>query len=120
MSYFMTTVSHATTGVKSVTPGFQPIGARITVSSAGTSQAVGHFSQGITDGTHQCFNSTFSDVNGSSSWQGITKMVSHYERVSGTLTEVLAISFDSFNATQFKYNVGTANVNYSITVEAWS
>lgn len=120
MSYFCGTISHGSTGVKTVAVGFTPVGMRITVGANGASQAVSHRSVGFTNGTNVDFNSEYSDGSGSSSWQGTGKLVSHYERVAGTLTEKVAATFDSFTATQVKYNVTTADAAYTFAIEAWS
>lgn len=119
MSYFLTTASYGSTGVKTIACGFQPNRLKITVSSSGASQAVNHTSEGVTDGTNAVCVSTFTDGTGSSSWFTTGKMVSHFTRVSGTLTEHVAATFDSFTATQAKFNVTAFDANYTFRIEIW-
>lgn len=121
MSYFTGTAAHSTTGVKTVSVGFQPVGMRITVGQkVGTAQGFAHKSVGIADGTNQFYDAFFEDTTGGKTVSGSTKLVSHWERVTGTITEILTVTFDSFTATEVKYNVTLANVNYNLLIEAWS
>lgn len=120
MAYYATTISHGSTGTKTVTPGFQPQRAKITVGSQfGSTDSVTHMSSGWTDGTNQFYHSLFADGTGRQTISGSNKLVSHFERVSGSITSVLDATFNSFTATQFKYNVNTANANYQLYVEVW-
>jgi hypothetical protein len=121
MAFFCGTTTQASTGVKTLFIGFQPVGVRFTVcQKIATSEAYHHLSEGRVDGTRQSVNSTFCDSTSGLSINSTTKCISHYERVGGVVTEVLAASFDSFTASSVKINVTTANSNYQIFVEAWS
>lgn len=121
MSYFCTTTAHSTTGVKTITCGFQPTGMRITAGHEfGVSETCAHQSTGVSDGVDQFFNTFYQDTTGGKTEDGDTKIVSLYDRVSGNITEVVAASFDSFTATQGKYNVTTADVDYNLMVELWN
>lgn len=120
MAYFTGTISHGTTGTKTITCGFAPIYAKITVAAqVGTVDGVIHKSEGWTDGTVQYYNTIYSDTTGHQTICGNTKLVSHYARVGGVITEIINATFNSFTATQFKYNVNTANANYQYFVEIW-
>lgn len=120
MNYYAGTISHGSTGIKTITCGFQPVSAKITVSAQfSTTDSVLHKSEGWTNGTNQFYNTIFSDATGRQTISGSSKMVSHYDRVAGTITEVVNVTFNSFTATQFKYNVNTANANYQLFVEVW-
>jgi hypothetical protein len=120
MQYYRTTISHGTTGTKTVTPGFQPVAAKITVGSMfGATDSVNHLSMGNTNGTTSSYHSTFSDGSGHQTISGTGKLARHFDRVAGTITEVLTVDTPSFTATQFQYNVVTANANYQLHVEVW-
>jgi hypothetical protein len=120
MAYYASLASHGTTGVKTEPVGFQPQCAKITVGSQfGTTNTVARFSTGRTDGTNQFNHSLFADGTGRQTVSKADRMVSVWERQSGTLVEVLRVNFDSFTATQFKYNVTTANANYQLDIEVW-
>lgn len=120
MSYFVGSITHSTTGVKSVTVGFQPVGMRITVGQKdGSTDTTARDAYGVTDGTTSLYRSLFRDGTGGQTVSGNGKLISVLDRVSGTVTEVIKVTFDSFTATQVKYNVVTANVNYTLNIEAW-
>lgn len=116
-NYYTTRATYGTTGVKTITCGFQPVAMRITVAGKGGSAAVVQRSEGTADGTRQNYDSIYWDSSGGHTKDGNTKMISHWERVAGVLTEVIAISFDSFTATEGKFNVTTADNNYSVKIE---
>ena len=126
MSYYSETISHSTTGLKTRTCGFQPYRVRITVSSKdGGETTINHQSVGESDGTLTICDYWYDDASGKttdrivSSAPATGRIVSHWERVSGTLTEKVAVNFDSFTATAAKYNVVTADVNYKFFVQMW-
>lgn len=121
MNYFTGTISYSSTGTKTLSIGFQPTLLRITVSSSfGGADSYVHYCTGWTDGTSSFYHSLFADGSGRQSINGSGKLVSHYERSGSTLTEVLAVTFNSFTATQAKINVTTANPNYQLFIEAMS
>lgn len=99
--------------------GFQPNYIRITLSQKGT-DSQGHISVGCSDGTNQLVHSTYSDTTGSKTVRSTSKIVSHYERVSGTITEVINASFVSFDADGFTLNIATGNANYQAMVECFA
>lgn len=102
------------TGLKTISVGFQPTWARLEVCAKTTPQGFSHTSAGETDGSSQFVLSTFQDTTGGYSVNSASKVVSHYERVGGTITEVLAASFDSFTASGIKLNVITGNSAYQV------
>lgn len=102
------------TGIKTISVGFQPTWATFKVCSKVSSQNFSHLSIGETDGTAQWVESTFQDTTGGQSVNSTSKVISHYERVGGVLTEVLSASFDSFTATAVKLNVSVGNGNYQV------
>lgn len=69
----------------------------LTYSQKNATDNVAHFSQGFTDGTVQRVDSTFADTTGAKTVKSTAKVLSHYERVAGTITEVIAASFVSFD-----------------------
>lgn len=115
MAFAKSTITHSTTGVKTYTVGFQPVEAELIVSPApGAAIADVFLSRGDTDGTtHTC--DTFT-VNGSRRYQQrYTDRLASIEEWNGSAwTEVFKITFDSFTATEFKYNVVTGNANYQV------
>jgi hypothetical protein len=120
MAYFTGTIAHGTTGTKTITVGFQPMGMRITVgASFGTGDNYSHRSTGVADGSWQYVDSFFQDSTGGKTVSTDTKLVSHYERVGGVITEVLSATFNSFTATQVKYNITKATPAYNLLVEVW-
>lgn len=120
MSYFFGTASYSTANLKTITCGFQPVRAKITIGSiAGGENAIIHQSVGVTDGTNQLCDS-FAD-DGTNLYQNrfTDRMVSHYVFAAGVPTETTKATFSSFTATQFKFTVNTANVNYQYFIEVW-
>lgn len=121
MSYFTGSTSHNTTGIKTVTVGFQPIGMRMTVGQKdGATDTTTRYAWGVTDGTNQFSVTTFRDGTGAQTTTTASKLLSVFDRSGGVIAEVVQVTFNSFTATQVKYNVNTANVNYTIIIEAWS
>lgn len=123
MSYYNTTATHTTTGVKTISPGFTPKGYRITVSAKG-GESYSHMSIGqVDDSGYATYHSWYQDTTNGSTQKGASgssgKVVSILERVSGTISEVGAATHDSFTSTAIKYNVTTANSSYQYNVEVW-
>lgn len=116
MSYATGRFTLSATGVTTLVVGFQPTWARFRVTGK-ASDTVDHLSLGGTDGTNMNCGSTYMDTTGGASFDVNTKVVSHYERVSGTITEVLGAAWDSWATNGVKLNVSTANVNYKVTIE---
>lgn len=116
MAVAMETTTHATTGVKTMTAGFQPLEAEIIVRpSPGTSFTnYVRRSHGNTDGTIQsCESDTTSTARVYQ--QCYTDRMASIQEWNGTAwTETFKITFDSFTATEFKYNVVTANANFQV------
>lgn len=118
MAYFLTTVSHSTTGVKTINVGFQPISARITAGNkTGVADNCARKTTGVTDGTNQICDVEYLDTTSGYTDRFSDRLVSVRERVAGTITEVVRANFDSFTATELKYNVTTANVNFQFLIE---
>lgn len=116
MAYATGRFTLSATGLTTLGIGFQPTWARFRVTGK-TSDTVSHLSLGGADGTNQNCGSTYMDTTGGASFDVNTKVVSHYERSGGVITEVLASAFDSFVATGVKLNTSIANVNYKVTIE---
>lgn len=113
-----TTLATAGTGVVVATPGFQGKVAEIKISGlAGAADATIRSSLGWMDGTRQNCDSLFSDGTLYDSRKVTNKVVSLWDNVDGTLTEVLSASFHSFTATQLKLNVTTASSAYQVSVK---
>lgn len=119
MSYFCGTAAYGSVGTKTVTVGFAPKGVRITVGQRfGGADNYVHQSVGFSNGANTFCTSLFQDTT-----SGLTinsgKLVSHYERVGGVISEVLAVNFHSFTPTQVKFTVTLPTANYNLTIEAW-
>lgn len=124
MSYYFARLTHSTIGVKTRTPGFQPAGARITIGARdGATQTWIQDSVGVTDGTNHYCKSMWGDTTvGLASKNETTCMASQYDKVSGVWGESIRATFDSFNATQFKYNVtvaGSTSGSFTFVIECW-
>lgn len=122
MNYKQGTISHATTGVKTITCGWQPLAAEIIVGGKpGTTQTVSHLSFGTTDGTNQVVDTFYSDASRDKQERYSDRIVSIYEWDAGTsaYVEKARANFDSFTATEFKYNVITADANYQFRYRIW-
>lgn len=126
MNYFVTAVTHITTGTKTITCGFQPKGLRITASQRSTNlDNLVRQSVGMSDGTNQVCSSQFYDgSSGGGPLRYIDRIASVRNRVSGTVTEVHAAHVDqsvaAWTATEVKYIVDTADSSgYQYQVEVW-
>lgn len=122
-NYKQGTISHSTTGVKTITCGFQPLGAEILVGSdPGSTQTGFRQSFGVTDGTNSATDSSFIDTSGHSKQDRYSdRLVSLWKWDTGTsaYVELTKATFDSFTATEFKYNVITADVNHQYRYRIW-
>lgn len=111
------TISSA--GIKTFALGIAPKWAKFRVCArASTIDNYVHLSLGETDGVAQQVSSIFHDSQGNRSDDDLTKVVSHYERVNGVITEVLSASFHSFTATGIKLTVHIGNPNYQVYITA--
>lgn len=120
MSYYTTRASYGTTGTKTITCGFQPVGMRISVGAKnGTATSAVQKCVGTADGTRQNYISEFINDNFKQTKDSNDKMIRHYEDVSGVLTEVVTGTFDSFTATQGKFNLSITSNTYALTIELW-
>jgi len=124
MSHVIGTVTLGSpTGLTTVVLGFQPIACRLTVSSKG-GEVYAHMSIGAADAANTAvFNSIIQDTTGGKSTQGAAtqgRVVSLYERVSGTLTEVLGVNFDSFVSNGVRLNIVVPHSGYQVMLEAWN
>lgn len=118
MNYLLGTISHSTTGIKTITCGFQPLGARITAGPINGGSTVTRQSLGVTDGTTQVCDAFYqSDLRGKQN--RLTEMVHVYDWNGTAFIDKVVATFSSFTATEFKYNVTTADVNYQFQIEVW-
>lgn len=120
MAYYQATISHGTTGVKTRTPGFQPLAAKITVVPFSAATEL-QKSVGTTNGTIQITDTDYVDPNRSKQERFSDRMAHIYKWNSGSSSydTKFRADFDSFTATEFKYNVVTADSNYQLLVEVW-
>lgn len=119
MSYYTGRVTLSSSGNNSFTgPGFKPTWIRVKFSQKdGVSETCNHFSLGNADGTRQNCSSLFSDTTFNTCFDSGTKLVSHWENQSGTLVEVAAGTFGSFDTLGYTINMSTPNNAYKATVE---
>lgn len=120
MSYFLTTVSHGSTGIKTINCGFQPTGARITVGASGNNDTNAQMSVGITDGTNQICDAWYQDASRGKQDRVSNKLVNVWDWNGSAFYNPSQATFDSFTSTQFKYNVTTADSNYQYLIECWN
>lgn len=98
--------------------GFRPTRLRVRVSKKnGTTETVIHLCLGATDGTNQNCSYIYGDGTNFTSDDLNTKIISHWEKVSGTWTEVLSATFKSFDADGFTITTVAGNANYKVTFE---
>lgn len=119
MSFYTGRFTISSTGLQTFTLGsFQPAWAILR--SAGVNVRI-QFCEGALDGTRQNCESFYSDGSGSQGFDTNTKCLSMYDRVSGSITEVLSASFSSFGISSgtgnITLNVSLANPNYKVTIE---
>ena len=123
MGMYNTTATLGSSGVVSVVIGTQPIAVEVFVTSK-SGETYAHQSIGFADNTgYTTYHSTFQDTTGGKSVQGAAstgKIISMYERVSGTITEVLSANFHSFTSTSVKFTVNTPNSNYTCNLVVWT
>lgn len=119
MSYWTGRATLATSGNQSLTGvGFQGTSIRARVSKKnGTTETVIHLSLGSADGTNQNCSYIYSDGTNHKTDDFNTKFISHWEKVSGTWTEVLSTTFVSFDADGFTVNNAIASPYYKVTFE---
>lgn len=117
MSYWTGGVTVSGTGSQSFTGiGFQGTGITFRVGAKSGSSSVVQHAIGSADGTRQNCESVFGDASGWKSQRTNSKCIVHYERVAGTVTDVLDFAFTSFDADGFTLNVTTSNTNYVVDV----
>ena len=101
------------------TAGFTPDRIRFKVSQKfNTSDTANHLSEGVTNGTSSQYTSHFTDGTGSQTKEGTNKVISHWARVGGVLTEVVAATVVSIGEEEFTLNFSVADANYRIHMEA--
>lgn len=112
-------VTLALTGLRTTTIGIAPTSLRFIIGAKNSSSTVIQSAHGAVDSSgFQSVLTWYGDSTGFQSTTSTSKCISVWERVSGTLTEVLSASFDSYTASGFKLNITTANSNYQVFIEA--
>jgi len=121
MSYKLSKITPSTTGVKTWTTGFAAAAFRLKViPSPGAASPIVFESDGSTDGTsHYCDTKTVETTR--IYQERFTDRIASIFEWNGTAwVETLKVQFDSFTATEVKYNIITANSGYQLCREAWS
>ncbi len=125
MNYYLTTVTYITTGAKSITVGFQPVAAKITIGPKSGSTSILNDSEGCTDGTNQItdfrvqhsgrsYSERFNNRLGCA-WEWDTGLNTWVEKVKVALPG----SGSAFTATQFNFDALTVNSGYQCKIEVW-
>ena len=119
MSHWTGRVTVSSTGNNAFTGiGFQPTWMNLRVSKkTSTTETVEHLCIGSADGTRQNCSYIYGDSTSRTTDDFNTKCISHWERISGVLTEVLSCTFVSFDADGFTLNAVAGNANYRVTVD---
>jgi hypothetical protein len=121
MSIYTTTTTFDTVGVKTITPNFQSSGITISVAPA-----VGESFQGVqhcfgwTDGIRKMCDFQFANLQNNNAISGKTtsKLVQLWgEDVNGHLAIVLEATLNSITATQVKFDVTTASIDYQVSIK---
>lgn len=114
------TFSRNSTGNATVilnTVGFTAEMIRLKISGK-SGDTVNHLSDGSSNGSNSEYSSNYTDSTGSQTKRGTDKVISHWERVSGTLTEKIAATMVSIDEEEFTLNFTAADSAYSIHVIA--
>jgi len=118
LSYSRDTISHGTTGVKTMTVGFQPVKARLVARIApGSDSPIIFRCEGNTNGTNQNGDTFTAESTRVYQRTYTDRMISISEWNGSAWVETFKITFDSFTATEFKYNVVTANSGFQLLRE---
>lgn len=120
MAYKTSSTAYGSTGSKTLTCGFQPTAARFFVGGVVGGDNVMHFSRGSADGTRQNCDWQFADGTFFTGDTTNSKIISHWENVGGTLTEVFSATFTAFTATGCTINVSIADASYNLDYELQS
>lgn len=126
--YFLETISHNSTGVKtravtdnSTGTPFTPTHYKITVGPKNGGTTFDSHSVGICDGTNQLCDSSYVDPTKVDVPARFTDRVAYIREWSGAIfTDKVKAAHDSIIANGIKYNVLTADVNYQLLIEAWN
>lgn len=113
-----TTLSTTGLGVVVAVPGF--LGKEVEIKASGINGGADStikFSLGWGDGIRQSCDSLFDDGTLRSSKKQQDRIVSLWDNVAGTLTEIISASNPVFTATQLKLDVARADTNYKISVK---
>lgn len=118
LNYARDTISHGTAGVKTHTCGFQPVKARLTARIApGSASTIIYNAEGTTNGTNQDATTFTSEASRNFQQTYTDRMISISEWNGAAWVETFKVTFDSFTATEFKYNVVTANSAFQLRRE---
>lgn len=120
MNYKHTRVTYGTTGIKTITCGFQPLGYRVTVTPAsGASSTYMRQSVGVCDTTNQtCDQITQSHDRGRQ--ERFTNRVADIRDWNGaSWVQKVQTDHDSVTATELKLNAVVADSAYQHSIEIW-
>lgn len=121
MAYKRSILSVSTTGLKTLTTSFTPIGYRVWVGAATTSnEGFLHYCEGGSDGTNSSCQWGYADGSLQDSGRSSTTVITHKINSGGSLANDIVATHDSMTATGPKINVTTLGTTYGIEYEAWS
>lgn len=110
------TGNHSVTGLT-----FLPTNVTFSVGARnGTTETVVQLCRGWTTASNQSFDSIYGDSTGFQSIGGTTKCITHYARVSGTLTlkvEANYVSFDTNGGGDFGFTLNFTAVDSNYTIK---
>ena len=118
MGYKIGTLTLDTAGLRTFNLGAPstPTSAMLIVQNKnGVAETPLHVSMGTCSVSGQRCTSYLKDGT-THNYDSTTKVVSHYEMVGGTPTEILSASFDSFTSNGIKLDVTTTNTNYKVYI----
>lgn len=98
--------------------GFQPTWIRARVSQKyGVAEICSHLSLGSADSINQNCSYEYNDVSGYTCGETNAKLISHWEKVGGILTEVISATRKSFDPNGFTITTALGNPNYKVHIE---
>lgn len=114
MSSYAATITLGTVsnGLIILTPGFQATSLQVKLSSTTTGENLARLSIGYGDGTRQSCDSLFADGTVFFAEKFTDRIISLWDNVGGTATEIIKASNPVFTATQVKLDVQAVNTAY--------
>lgn len=116
------TVTYGSTGIKTITCGWQPLGAEFFVEPGpGSTYTTIERSVGVTDGTNQSCTQEYTDPSRSRMERFTDRLADIRKWNSGTSVydQKFMTALDSFTATEVKHNVTVFDTTYQLRYKIW-